>query len=207
MSEIVTEGSGLHEQLADRAELEVGLTATERTRAAAVTALGAKVAAVADALGTPGVSVAHRRLWVSNEWRRDKVVGCRAGEDIALRITDLGVLEAVLTALISAEPTSLSGPTWALADPGAARREAQRRAVVDARDRAEGYAAALGGTLGPLVRLSEASAAHPMMAHPMMRHAAASFESGTVDVRCLGLEPEPVRVSVTCTIGWILHIA
>lgn len=201
MGEIVTEGSGWHEQLGDRAELEVGLTATGRTRAAAVAALGERVAAVAGAFGTTGVTVVHRRLWVSNEWRRDRVVGCRAGEDIALRITDVDVLEPVLTELIAAEPTGLSGPTWALADPVAARREAQRRAVADARDRAEGYAAALGGTLGPLVRLSEVRD-HPVMAY---RTAAASFESGTVDVRSLGLEPELVRVNITCTTAWILH--
>ncbi len=199
--EIVTEGRGWHEQIGDHAELEVGLTATERTRDAAVTALGAKVAAVADALGTPGVTVLHRRLQVQDEWRRDEVVGCRAGEDIGLLITDLGVLEAVLSALVAAEPTSLSGPIWGLADPVAACREAQRRAVADARGRAEGYAAALGGTLGPLLRLSE-SRDHPMMAY---RTSATSYDGGTVDVRSLGLEPEPVRVTATCTINWILH--
>ena len=198
--EIVTEGSGWHEQLGDRAELDVGFAATERTRAAAVTALGAKLTPVADVLGRAGVTVVHRRLWVQNEWRRDRIVGCRAGEDIALRITDLGVLEGVLSSLVSAEPAGLSGPTWVLADPGAARREAQGRAVADARDRAEGYAAALGTVLGPLVRLSETPEHHPMTFR------AAVAEGGPVDVRSLGLEPEPVRVTAGCTTVWRLLV-
>ena len=63
-----------------------------------------------------------------------------------LRLDDVGALEEVLAALVASEPAALNGPTWLLADPAAARRAAQERAVADARDRAEGYAAALGGS-------------------------------------------------------------
>jgi uncharacterized protein YggE len=201
MTEIVTEGSGRHERPGDRAELDVGFSATARTRSAAVAALGERMAAAAPALDAAGLTVRHRRLWVHNEWRRDKVIGCRAGEDIGLLVTDVGVLEGILSALIAAEPTTLNGPTWVLADPDAARREAQRRAVADARDRAEGYAAALGGTLGPLLRLSEAGAPEH---HPLMFARMAADTAEGPDVRDLGLEPEPVRVTVRCTTAWKL---
>ena len=42
--EIVTEGSGWHEQEADRAELHVGYAGTGRVRAAAVAELGKQIA-------------------------------------------------------------------------------------------------------------------------------------------------------------------
>lgn len=201
MTEIVTEGNGWFERPGDRAELDVGFTATARTRSDAVAALGRKVASAASVLDTPGLTVRHRRLWVHNEWRRDRVVGCRAQEEIGLLVTDVAVLEPVLSALIAAEPTDLNGPRWVLADPDAARREAQRRAVADARDRAEGYAVALGGTLGPLLRLSEATDHHGgPVAFRMAAH-----EVAAPDVRDLGLEPEPVRVSVRCTTAWVLQ--
>jgi uncharacterized protein len=200
MTEIVTEGSGWHEQTGDRAELDVGFAATAKTRSDAVAALGRKVAAAAPALDTAGLTVAHRRLWVHNEWRRDRVVGCRAGEDIALVLADVGALEVVLSALIAAEPDRLDGPRWVLADPAAARREAQRRAVADARDRAEGYAAALGAELGGLLRLAEGPDHHPMVASMRM---VANGDSAP-DVRDLGLEPEPVRVTVHCATTWEL---
>ncbi|MDN5749743.1 MAG: SIMPL domain-containing protein [Pseudonocardia sp.] len=199
--EIVTEGTGWHEQLGDRAELDVGFTVTERTRTAAVAALGTRVAAVLPTLETVGLTVRHRRLSVHNEWRRDRVVGCRATEDISLVVTDVTVLDAVLSALVDVEPTDLRGPRWTLADPVAARREAQRRAVADARDRAEGYAAALGGTLGPLRRLSEA----PDHGGPIGYRTAAYEGSGVPDVRHLALEPEPVRVTVRCSTAWTMH--
>lgn len=200
MTEIVTEGSGWHEQPGDRAELSVGFTATAKTRSDAVAALGRKVAAAAPAWASAGLTVQHRRLWVHNEWRRDRVVGCRAGEDIALLLTDVGALEAVLTALIAVQPDRLDGPTWSLVDPAAARREAQRRAVADARDRAEGYAVALGRELGGLLRLAEEVGHHPV--GPSMRMMAK--DDSAPDVRDLGLEPEPVRVTVQCTTTWEL---
>jgi uncharacterized protein YggE len=201
MTEIVTEGSGWHEQPGDRAELAVGFAATAKTRADAVAALGRKVTAAAPALETAGLTVEHRRFWVHNEWRREKVVGCRAGEDLDVVLTDVGALEAVLSALIAVEPDRLDGPTWTLVDPAAARREAQRRAVADARDRAEGYAAALGAELGGLLRLSEGVDHHPVGLSMRMM----AKDESAPDVRDLGLEPEPVRVTVHCTTTWELR--
>jgi uncharacterized protein len=197
--EIVTEGTGWYEQLGDRAELDVTFTAVARNRSDAVRELGRRVTAAEPALTQPGIQVRHRRVRVHNEWRGNRVVGCRAGEQLALLVTDVTALDAVLSALVGAEPTDLQGPAWVLEDPAAARREAQRRALADARERAEGYAAALGGTLGPLLRLSEAAE----NAAPMTYRTAAA-ESAGPDVRALGLEPEPVRVTARCATTWAL---
>jgi uncharacterized protein len=196
--EIVTEGTGWYEQLGDSAELDVTFTAVARSRADAVRELGHRVTAAQPALTQPGLQVRHRRVLLHNEWRGNRVIGCRAGEHLALLLTDVTALDAVLSALVGAEPTDLQGPMWVLEDPAAARREAQRRAVADARARAEGYAAALGGTLGPLLRLSEAPE-HAPMAYRM-----AATEAAGPDVRALGLEPEPVRVTARCTTTWAL---
>jgi uncharacterized protein YggE len=199
-AEIVTEGSGWYEQLADRAELNVEFRGTGRDRAAAVAELGRNVAAAEPALTLAGLTVTHRRLAVHDEWRGKRVVGCGATEHLGLRIVDVTALEQVLNALVAAEPAGLDGPRWLLSDPAAARLAAQERAVADARDRAEGYAAALGGTLGPLRRLSEAG--DPGVAPVAFRLARA--EAAAPDVRELGLEPEPVRVTVRCTTTWEL---
>lgn len=198
--EIVTEGTGWHEQLGDRAELDAGFAATARNRADAVRDLGRRVAAAEPALARPGLVVQHRRFWVRNEWRGNRVVGCRAGEDLALLLTDVTVLEDVLSALVGTEPVHLNGPRWILDDPAAAQRAAQRRAVEDARQRAEGYAEALGGRLGPLRRLSEA----PDRGGPVAFRMAAAESAGGPDVRDLGIEPEPVRATARCTTTWAL---
>jgi uncharacterized protein YggE len=198
--EIVTEGSGWYEQIADRAELGVSYSGTGRTRSAAVAELGTRVATAEAACGHRGVTVVHRHLDVHDQWRGNRVVGCRATENVLLRLSDLGAVEGVLAALVASEPASLNGPTWLLDDPAAARRAAQERAVADARDRAEGYAAALGGTLGALLRLSEG----PDHGVPRDVRMMAARAEAAPDVRELGLEPEPVRVNVRCTTTWAL---
>jgi uncharacterized protein len=200
-AEIVTEGSGWYEQLADRAELDAEFRGTGRDRAAAVAELGKNVAAAEPALTLPGLTVTRRRLAVHDEWRGTKVVGCRASEYVGLRIVDVAALEDVLNALVAAEPAGLDGPRWQLSDPAAARLAAQERAVANARDRAEGYAIALGATLGPLRRLSEAGDAGAAPVAFRMARA----EAAPPDVRELGLEPEPVRVTVRCTTTWELQ--
>ena len=199
--EIVTEGSGWYEQVADRAELQVGYAGTGRDRSSAVAELGKRVAAAEPAFGLRGVSVLHRRLAVHDQWRGHRVVGCRATEDITLRLDDVGALDEVLAAVVAGEPATLNGPNWQLTDPAAARRTAQARAVADARDRAEGYAAALAGRLGALVRLSEVAGGGM---EPRAFAMAAMGREAAPDVRELGLEPEPVRVTVRCATSWEL---
>jgi uncharacterized protein YggE len=198
--QIVTEGSGWYEQPGDRAELDVSFAAVARSRSDAVRDLGRRLTGAEPALALPGLEVRHRRVRVHDEWRGNRIVGCRAAEDLALLVTDVTVLEDLLPALVGAEPTDLQGPRWVLSDPAAALREAQQRAVTDARTRAEGYAAALGGTLGPLLRLSEA----PEHGVPVAYRMAA--ESAGPDVRALGLEPEPVRLTARCTTTWALEL-
>jgi uncharacterized protein YggE len=199
--EIVTEGSGMYEQMGDRAELTVIFSVVARSRSDAVRDLGHRMTAAEPALTQPGLEVRHRRVSVHNEWRGKRLVGCRADEYLALLVTDVAALDAVLSALVGAEPTELRGPNWVLEDPAAAHREAQRRAVANARTRAEGYAAAVGGTLGPLLRLSDG----PEHAVGLGYRATAAEAAGP-DVRALGLEPEPVRVTARCTTTWALHL-
>jgi uncharacterized protein YggE len=201
VAEIVTEGSGWHEQTADRADLHVAYVGTGRDRATAVAELGRRVAAAEPSFALPGVTVTSRRLDVHDEWRGKRVVGCRATENVGLVLAEVTALPDVLGALVATEPAVLDGPHWRLSDPVAARRAAQQRAVADARDRAEGYAAALGGRLGELRRLSEAGEGG---AEPRAYRMAAARDMAAPDVRDLGLEPEPVRVAVRCTTTWEL---
>ncbi len=195
--EIVTEGVGRVERPGDRAELTVGFAAVAGTRAEAVATLAARVG------GAPvertGVTVRHRRLWVHDEWVGDRVSGVRAGEDLLLRVEDVDALEPLVAALVAVEPVSLAGPVWELVDPAPARREAQALAVADARDRAQGYADALGGRLAGLRRLTEAQ-------DPQFVAERAHALAGGPGVSALGLRPEPVTVVVRCAVTWAVEL-
>lgn len=204
--EIVTQGTGTFEQLGDQAELDVSFSAVAPTRSAAVGQLGALVSVLDEPLVAEAVR--SRQLWVHNEYEDrgklgNKIVGCRAGQNVHLLVRDLGRLEELLGVLVAAEPTSIDGPRWGLRDNAAGLREAQQRAVADARQRAEGYAEALGGRLGTLRRLSDGQHGHLESGSAHYAKALA-FDGGAPDIRQLGLEPEPVTVRATCTTTWEL---
>jgi uncharacterized protein len=202
----MTRGSGEHEVTADQAEVRTAFTANASDRAGAVTALGERVDRVDAVLQRDGVQVRRRSLHVGDRWDRRRRVGSTAQVQLVLRITDLAVLDDLLAELFSAEPEWLDGPQWSLVDETAAVREAQRRAVVDARARAEAYAEALGGRLGALIKLSDEGAERP---YPVVRGAAMTFAADTAavgreSVQQLGLTPEQVTVRANCTASWAL---
>jgi uncharacterized protein YggE len=207
VAEVVTRGTGEHEVVADQAEVRVSFAAHEPDRPRAVTALGERMALVDPVVRRDGVQVRQRSVYVGDRWDGRRRAGATAQQQLTLRVTDLAVLDDLLGALFSARPESLFGPTWSLADETVATQEAQRLAVVDARARAQAYAEALGGRLGPLLRLADDGAEPP---YPMMRGSATPMAFATdaqvsrESVQQLGLVPEQVMVRAVCTAAWSL---
>ncbi|MBP2475702.1 uncharacterized protein YggE [Crossiella equi] len=203
MAEVVTKGNGEVERTADRAQLWVSFTTSAGDRSEAVALLGQRVANVEPLLEQDGVEVRSRRLSVQPNWQGDRQVGANAEQHYQLRIADRATLEQLVAALVAAEPSALNGPDWELSDQAEAAQEAQVLAVADARRRAEGYAAALGIRLGPLLRISDGEDTHYA---PMARSAAFSAMSAEVGgaVQALNLEPQQVTVSARCTTTWSL---
>jgi uncharacterized protein len=204
MPEVVTRGTGEHEVLADQAEIHVTFSADAADRSTAVGLLGERMSGVEPLLTRDGVEVRQRSVAVHSRWEHKRRVGSTAQQHLVLRMSDLAGMDDLLAALFSAEPAWLNGPQWMLADETAATREAQNRAVKDARARAEAYAAALGGRLGALIRLADEGAERPYMATPMADMAMASGGVGRESVRQLGLTPGLVTVRAGCTAVWTL---
>ncbi|WP_367134086.1 SIMPL domain-containing protein [Saccharothrix sp. HUAS TT1] len=206
MAEVVTKGVGKVERTADRAEVQVSFETKGPTRNEAVDALTARVAEVEPALGQPGVEVRSRQLSVHDDWNGKRRHGSRATQNYVVRVNDVAALDDLLAALVLAEPTWLSGPTWQLGDDAEAVREAQREAVLDARRRAEGYTAALGARLGPLQLLTDGDA--ELWATEARGMRAAGYGGGAPgvppQVDQLNLEAQQIVVTVRCTASWTL---
>lgn len=200
MAEVVTRGSGEHEQIADRAELRVTFAADGVDRSSAVAELGSRVQPAEPALAADGVEVRSRTTAVRSAWEGKRRTGCRAQLRVTVRVHRVDVLEGLLDALLGAEPESLHGPSWQLADSSAATAVAQQRAVDEARRRAEGYAAAIGARLGALQSINDATTERPMA----RMATETSTTTGSPNVAELGLVPAPVTVTAACTIVWTL---
>lgn len=195
--EIVTTGVGWFEQLADKVELDVNFDAVGPTRTAAVDARGDRLR-VLDGPEIGPRNISYRRLGVHSQVHEKRgETGYHANEGVGIRLLDVTELEAVLAVLTEADPDGMMGPRWMLQNSSGAYREAQKRAVTDARERAEVYADALGGRLGPLRRLSDDIGQQGYeMAH-------AGYDPVPM-IRALSLQPEPVRITARCTTSWIL---
>jgi hypothetical protein len=151
--------------------------------------------------------VLSRRLSVHDVWRdARRREGAQATQSYLVRITDVTELDDLLAALVGSEPTGIDGPTWTLADDTEPTREAQHAAVADARAKADGYADAVNGRLGPLLQVTDGSTSHhhqPMFAVAYKTSRAAAAPPNIGD---LGLEPQPVTVSAQCTMTWELLV-
>jgi uncharacterized protein YggE len=207
VADVLTKGTGTVERTADRAQVDVSFETAGEQRNDAVQALTSRISAVEPLLDRPGIEVRTRQLSVHDNWDGNTRAGSRASQRYVLRVTDLGELDGLLSALVLAEPTWLNGPTWDLTDTREAVFNAQQEAVTDARLRAQGYAEALGRRLGPLVRLSDGDGDQWQMDSTMSAKSFAGYGGSPgvpVQIDQLGLEPQQITITVRCTATWSL---
>ncbi|HEY1574968.1 MAG TPA: SIMPL domain-containing protein [Pseudonocardiaceae bacterium] len=201
MAQIVTQGRGEVHRVADRARVHAAFTVRAKDRVAAVDALATRVARVQVLLGRDGVTVESRRLSVHDAFDGRRRSGTAATQRYSILVVDLDQLDDLIAELVTADPSSLDGPFWDLADRSAAFGEAQRLAVADARGTAQGYADALAARLGPLVRLEDQSPGGGRTVHIAR---ALSSRSAAPAVAELSLLPEEISVLANCSATWDL---
>ncbi|MQA04067.1 MAG: DUF541 domain-containing protein [Streptosporangiales bacterium] len=204
MAEVKTRGTGEVKHRADRATLSLTYRARAADRTKATEALNAKVGPVEQLLERSGVRIRSRDLFVHDTWNGRRRSGAEAEQRYEVRIADFDVLQELVAELVASEPAWLSGPSWELKDRAAATREAQNLAVMDARDRAEGYAAALGARLARLVRIEDEAAGGFDEMAPRLAHGMPGGAEGAPNLGELRMEPEQVSVRVNCVAVWDL---
>lgn len=145
----------------------------ENARQAAAVIAAAKARGVADR----DVQTANLSIWpVYDDYRSDRgeaprLVGFQVQNEVTVRLRDLSAAGEALGALVGAGANRMNGIEFGFADDSALRDEARRRAVAEARRKAELYAAAAGVRLGPILSIEEAGG--DFTPRPMMRAAAA----------------------------------
>jgi uncharacterized protein YggE len=158
------------------------------------------------AVGIPAPDIRTAGIDVSPEWDHEGNRPVRKGftvtNRIAVVIRDLELVGAVLDAGLEAGATGLDAVSFQLADSTADAAAARRLAVADARARAQTIAEAAGTTLGPLVAISEGTAAGPL-GRPELRLTAMSDAAYAMTP----VMPGAIEVTVTVTAEWTLAAA
>lgn len=174
---IAVSGEGRAEAIPDMAHITIGITAQAETAAEALAQASASVRDTLDRLDAAGIAPRDRQttgLSLQPVWdygrntnAPPRITGFTAQNGVAVRLRDLSLLGGLLDAVVSGGANRLDGLRFAVAEPQPLLDEARRRAVADARRRAELYAGAAGVTLGQVLSISEGGGGGPIM--PLMR--------------------------------------
>ena len=204
---IVTTGEGVVKQAPDRAWVTIAAESRARTAADAqrmntdaMTAVIEKIKAsgiAADAIQTSGYNLQPEFDYANG---RQSLRGYVARNEVQVRVDALAKTGEVIAAAVGTGATNVSGVRMDLKERDSLERDALRRAVQDARQRANSAAAGAGVTIDRVIRVEEqrdvANGPRPI---PMMAmrageaaQAAVPIEAGQIEVRA--------RVTLTASI-------
>jgi uncharacterized protein len=201
---IVTTGEGVVKTAPDRGWVTIaaesrarGPREAQRANADAMAAVLAKIKGAGlppDAIRTSGYDLQPEFDYNNG---KQTLRGYVARNTIEVRVDDIGRVGEILDLAVGSGATSVSGVRFDLKDRGAAEREALRKAVADARTRAEAAASGANMKVDRVLRIEEQRASieppRPMM---MMRQSAGAMESAQPPISPGELE---VRAIVTMT--------
>jgi uncharacterized protein YggE len=169
-STVTVSGAGTATAPPDMAEITTGVVTRAATAAQALAqnsqamerllqSLGALGIAARD-IQTTNVSVSPQRR-PAREGQPSDILAYEVINQVHVKVRDLPSLGRVLDQQVSQGANSIYGIRFGLIDPAPLLDEARKRAMADARRKAELYAAAAGLKVGRVVSVQEAGAASP----------------------------------------------
>lgn len=194
---LTVRGEGRVGVVPDIATIRTGVETDGRTAAEALSANSAAAARMIETLKAGGVEardIQTGRLNVQPVYQDNrrtepgqapKVIGYRVVNEVVVTVRDLDALGGLIDRVVGAGANRIDAISFGLDDSTGEADEARRRAVADARRRAEVLAEAAGVTLARIRSINEGGGVvRPMQAGVMMRAEAmdAPIERGEVEV-------------------------
>ncbi len=202
---VTVQGEGVARATPDVLRLDVGVEAQGRSVSDALAGTSGAMQAMLDALRARGVAPTDMQttgLSIRSVHDRDgrRVVGYAANSSLAVTLRDLDAAGAAIAAAADAggDACRVHGVRFDVEDDADLRRQAREAAVVDARGRAETYAAAAERALGRVLRISEVGEGSPV---PVRAGRMMAMEAASAPVP---LEAGAHEVSVSVTVEWAL---
>jgi len=159
---ITVTGSGETQVGADTAIVSLGVNARDRDVLAAQQKVNAAIAAVRQALTMLGVpedciNTDYMNIYAVYDYQGDQeqVQAYNAGSTLAIKVTEMENVGKVIDSAFAAGANTLNGISFSASDTEAAKAESLKKAVADARGRAEALAEAAGLELTGIETISE----------------------------------------------------
>jgi uncharacterized protein YggE len=185
---VTTVGHGVVTVAPDRATVSAGVHTQAATASAALAENAARMNAVVAALKTAGgedLQTQEVSLYPQSD-DTGKVTGYTADDSVAAEI-DVAKAGALVDAAVEAGANTVNGPALSVSDQDARYRDALKKAVEDARAKAQALAEAGGFGVGPVSVVSEESdASQPVFRESAVAAKAADaptpIEAGTQEI-------------------------
>lgn len=125
-----------------------------------------------------------------------KIIGYQVSQQLLVKIRDLSKVGPLLTQAAQLGANQVQGLVFTFDDPSGLQQEARRKAIVDARQKAEDLAKSLGVSVVKVVSFSESTGSNPIPM-PMYAYAAeAKAQAPAPDIQ-VGSSDLSARLSVT----------
>ena len=188
---VTVSGTGSVMAVPDRAEVSAGVETRAATARAALSANGAAMQRVLDALrARGGKDVTTQTVSLSTAFDDNGRPNGFVASNVASAETTLAGAGALIDAAVAAGANTIYGPSLSRSDADALYRQALEKAVADAEDRAAILAKAAGRGLGRVTGMTEAGTPEA----PMYARSAAAQDSTPV---VSGPQETTATVSVT----------
>ncbi len=185
---ITVSGNGTVTSIPDRAQVSFSIETRAKTAQSALAQNADEASKVIAALKGAGVAEADlqtSQVSLSPQTTQDglTIVGYSASNSISARSAIAAAGKLIDTA-VAAGATNVSGPSLSLSDQAGLYRDALKKAVADAKLKAQALADSAGLTLGGVQAMTEGSASMPIpMAMGKADSAATPIQPGTQDVQ------------------------
>ena len=155
-------GTGETQVSADTAIISLGVSARDRDVLKAQQQVNAKIAAIRKALTDMGVkeesiNTDYLNIYASYDYSSDQeqIEAYNANSSLAIRVTDMDSVGALIDAAFAAGANTLGGITFSASDTAEARGESLKKAIADAKAKAEVLAEAAGMKITGIETISE----------------------------------------------------
>lgn len=144
---------------------------------------------------TSGFSVSPKYPPYQPNQTTQRIVGYTVSNNVTAHVKALKNLGPILDTLVQSGSNQIGGITFGIDEPKKVLDEARKKAVADARAKAELYAEAAGVSLGRVIQISESSAITPPM--PMMRMAVETASADASVPIAAGQQTVSATISIT----------
>lgn len=186
---ITVTGSGTVDATPDRASFDFGVTSQGATATEALARNSSEARAISDALKRAGIDSADIQttqvsLWPQTSSEGTRITGYQASNSVQVT-AGLGRSGALVDAAVRAGANNVDGPSLDTADKASLYGQALKKAIGDARTKAQALADGAGLTLGSLLKVREGdNAAQPVPMYAAARDAASvPIEAGTQQIQ------------------------